>query len=149
MKTLEQLQAVKPYQIIQETATHTVIKVWNCKKPETWHKQHISKERLIFRAEQDLSNAISQAQELQNRVNELKVGDIVTYIKGYNCTLYQFAKVVKKTAKTIFLQLYEYQGMSQVAKPTKLTDEVIRVAAHLFGRYNSYNPSRIYHNNED
>ena len=149
MKTLEQLQAVKPYAILQETASHTVIKLWNRKKPETWHKQHISKERLIFMAEQDLSNAISQAQELQQRVNDLQIGDIVTYIKGYNCTLYQFAQVVKKTAKTVFLQLFEYQGMNQIAKPTNLTDNVIRVPAHLFGRYNSYNPNRVYENNED
>lgn len=149
MKTLEQLQAVKPYEIMQDTASYTVIKLWNRKMPETWHKQHISKERLIYMAEQDLNNAISQAQELQQRVNDLKIGDIVTYIVGYNCTLYQFAKVVKKTAKTVSLQLFEYQGMSQIAKPTNLTDEVIRVAAHLFGRYGSYEPSRVYYNNED
>ena len=35
------------------------------------------------------------------KFNALAVGDVVYWIEGYNCTLYQFGKVIKKTAKTI------------------------------------------------
>ena len=149
MKTLEQLQNIKAYEILQETATHTVIKCWNRKQPETWHKQQISKERLIHMAEQDLSNAIRDAQKLQQRVQALEVGQILVYTTGYNCTLHQFVRVEKKTAKTVFLREYTYQGMSCIAKPEKLTDKVIRVAAHKMWKYNDYNPNRVYENNED
>jgi hypothetical protein len=49
----------------------------------------------------------------------------------------------------VFLQLFEYQGMSQIAKPVNLTNEIIKVSAHLFGRYSIYDSSRVYENNED
>ncbi len=149
MKTLEQLLSIQPYQILEDTATHTVIQVWNKKKSECYHKSHHSKESLIKYAQDSYDSAVNQQKELMNRFNELKIGQILTYIVGYDCTLYQFVQVEKKTAKMVTLRKYSYQGMSCIAKPEKLTDERIRVSYQKLGRYNEYDPKRIYQNNED
>ena len=80
----------------------------------------------------------------------LHVGDIVTWIEGYNCTLHQFAKVVKKTAKTVQYQRYQYRGMDCV-----LTLDQLVLTNHFFCRHwksaitNLYNPQCNYDNNCD
>jgi hypothetical protein len=150
MQTLAQLLAITtPCQILEETATHTTVKQWNCKKSVTWHKRIFSKADLIKSAERDLKNAITDAQALQDAFNSVQIGDIVTYTIGYDCTLHQFAKVVKKTSKTLLLQLYDYQGMGKIAEPTTLIDEFKRVSVQKFWRYRPYEPNTKYYNNED
>lgn len=149
MKSLEQLLAIKPYQVLEDNAIYTVIQTWNSKKPERYHKSHHSKESLIKYAQDSYDSAVNQQKELIQRFNELKIGQILTYIVGYDCTLYQFAQVEKKTAKMVILRKYSYQGMSCIAKPEQLTDERIRVSYQKLGRYNEYNPNNVYQNNED
>jgi hypothetical protein len=143
------LKSIKPYEIQHEDENFTTIKLWNQKKSETWHNKLISKERLIHGATQSYQNSLAQAKVNAERFNNIKIGQIVSYIIGYNCTLYQFAVVVKKTSKTIVFQKFEYQGMSQIAKPTILIDGFFKVQMHNLGQYSDYNASRIYENNED
>lgn len=150
MKTLAQLSVITtPCQILNESATNITVKRWNRIKAENFPKPFFSKDRLIKSSEQDLQNAIRYATDLQNDFDAVKIGDIRTYSIGFDCTLHQFAKVVRKTNKTIFLQLFEYQGMSQEARPTKLTEEIIRVGIQKLWKYRPYDSKRKYYNNED
>lgn len=48
----------------------------------------------------------------QRKVSALSVGDIVTWIEGHDCILHQFAKVVKKTDKSVIYQRYPYRGVN-------------------------------------
>lgn len=148
MQTLEQLINVKPYEIISECNNYITVKLWNWRKAQRYFKRSFNRDILDNAAER-LSYAIENAKKLVQRVQALEVGQILVYITGYNCTLHQFVMVEKKTTKTVFLREYTWQGMSCIAKPQKLTDKVIRVSVHKMGKYNDYNPNRIYENNED
>lgn len=148
MHTLEQLIKAKAYEIISEDDNYIMVKLWNWRKGQRFFKRSFNREILTNAAER-LSYAIEDAKKLVQRVQALEIGQILVYITGYNCTLHQFVKVEKKTAKTVFLRKFLYQGMSCIAKPEKLTDDVFRVSVHRMGAYSDYNPNRIYENNED
>lgn len=148
MQTLEQLTKIKPYEILSESDSYITIKLWNCRKAQRYFKQCFNRDILSSAAEH-LSQAIENAKQLLQRVQSLEIGQTLVYITGYNCTLHQFVRVEKKTAKTVFLREFSYQGMSCIAKPENLTDKIIRVPFHKMGRFNDYHPNRIYENNED
>ena len=93
----------------------------------------------------------------QNReaFNNLNMGDIVYWIEGYNCTLYQFAKIIKKTDTTIICQKYEYRSMDCITKlrDLLLTTETLTLSykrAALYKEYKAENEAKgYYENNSD
>jgi hypothetical protein len=54
------------------------------------------------------------------RIKNYKIRDIIYWIEGYNCTLYQFGQIIKETEHFFTIQNYEYCCMSSIAKPTIL-----------------------------
>ncbi|MBY0380254.1 MAG: hypothetical protein K2P99_07645 [Burkholderiales bacterium] len=84
------------------------------------------------------------------KFNTLAIGDVVYWSEGYNCTLYQFGKVIKKTAKTITYQCYDYRGMDCILPLEKLqlTDTVFTLTAKC-AYTDKYDPKRNYDNNSD
>ena len=84
------------------------------------------------------------------QINTLSVGDVVTWIEGYDCTLHQFAKVVKKTDKSVIYQRYAYRGMNCTTKLEDLTPtENFFTKRNLCAYTNLYNPNHNYENNSD
>lgn len=146
---LEKLLTMKAYEVINETSNSIFIKSWNCRKPERFYFGFMTKEKILKVAQQTYDNAVKEARENLARFNQMELETIVSYIVGYNCTLHQFAKLVKRTEKTLIFQKFEYQGMSCTAKPHDLINEFIRVPAHKIRSYTEYNPAITYYNNED
>lgn len=86
--------------------------------------------------------------------NNLNVGDVIYWVEGYDCSLYQFAKVIKKTAKTVTYQKYEYRGMDSTSKlaDLALTDKTFTLSynkakTNLYNKENEENG--LYQNNSD
>lgn len=146
---LEKLLSIKPYEVINETSNSIFIQCWNCKKPEIFNLGFITKENIFKQAQQTYDYAVKEAMADLARFNKMELETIVSYIEGYNCTLHQFAKLVKRTEKTLIFQKFEYQGMSCIAKPRDLINDFIRVPAHKISSYTEYNPEKTYYNNED
>ena len=146
---LEKLLTMKPYELISENSKSALIKRWNCRKAELFNFGLITKEEIIKQAQQTYDYAVQEARADLARFEQMELDIIVSYITGYNCTLHQFAKLVKRTAKTLIFQKFEYQGMSCTAKPRELINDFIRVPAHKISSYTEYNPAKTYYNNED
>ena len=119
--------------------------------------QHIK--GIINHYQRDMKQIASYKKWLETYQNEglinLKEGSIVYWIEGYNCTLYQFAKVVKITKSSVKYQKFGYRGMNVGGKPHELnlTNDSLTNEFFIRRNHNSitnlYNPNRDYTNNSD
>ena len=88
---------------------------------------------------------------LQKQFDDLKVDDIVTWIEGYGCTLHQFAKVIKKTNKSVTYKHFGYRGMGCHTLPDFSKEPTGEVFVKRWGKAITelYNPNSSYDNNTD
>ena len=112
----------------------------------------------VKKACQDRLNAKANYKEEKkarclSEFESLKIGDIVYNIEGYSCTLYQFYKVISKTAKTVTYRSFGYRGMCATWLPEGEPEGefITKNYTNLFS--NRYNPDSAirghYDNNSD